>query len=94
MYTEATYVLSDLLEKSLENLLQTLQRSLSARKRDDWPVICLALLLMFFAVVSMQVDIYLRSSKVPIMCEGMEMRSILVLAKFLKLAQQASTHGA
>lgn len=46
---------------------------------------------MFFAAESMQVDIYiyLGSSKAPMMCEAMEMRSILVLAELFK----ASTAG-
>ncbi len=43
VYTEAKYALSVLREKSLENLLETLQTLLSARKRADWPVICFAL---------------------------------------------------
>ena len=89
VYTEAEYALSVLLEKSLEDLLETLQTLLSARKRANWPVICFALSLMFFAAESMQVDIYLRSSKAPVMCEAMEMRSILVLAELFK----ASTAG-
>lgn len=89
VYTEATFALSLLLEKSLENLLETLQTLLSARKRANWPVICFALSLMFFAAESMQVDIYLRSSKAAVICEAMEMRSILVLAELFK----ASTAG-
>ena len=44
---------------------------------------------MFFAAESMQVDIYLGSTKAPVMCEAMEMRSILVLAELFK----ASTAG-
>ena len=82
--TETTYALSVLLEKSLENLLETLQTLISAQKRANWPVICFALSLMFFAAESMQVDIYLGSTKAPIMCEAMEMRSILVLAELFK----------
>lgn len=89
MYTEATYALSVLLEKSLENLLETLQTLLSAKKRANWPVICFALSLMFFAAESLQVDIHLGSSKAPAMCEAMEMRSIFVLAELFK----ASTAG-
>ena len=89
VYTEAMYALSLLLEKSLEDLLDTLQLLLSARKTANWPVICFALSLIFFAAESMQVDIYLRSSKAPVMCEAMEMRSILVLAELFK----ASTAG-
>ena len=89
VYTEATYALSVPLEKSLENLLETLQTLISAQKRANWPVICFALSLMFFAAESMQVDIYLGSTKAPVMCEAMEMRSILVLAELFK----ASTAG-
>ena len=87
--TETTYALSVLLEKSLENLLDRLQTLISAKKRANWPVICFALSLMFFAAESMQVDIYLRFTKAPVMCEAMEMRSILVLAELFK----ASTAG-
>ena len=81
---QVTYALGILLEKSLEDLLDTLQILLSARKRANWPVICFALSLIFFAAESMQVDIYLRSSKAPVMCEAIEMRSILVLAELFK----------
>ena len=84
VYTEVMYALSLLLEKSLEDLLDTLQILLSARKRANWLVICFALSLIFFAAESMQVDIYLRSSNAPVMCEAMEMRSILILAELFK----------
>lgn len=87
--TETTYALTVLLEKSLENLLETLQTLLSAHKRTNWPVICFALSLIFFAAESLQVDIYLISSKAAVMCEAMEMRSILVLTELFK----ASTAG-
>ena len=87
---ETQYALTVLLEKSLGNLLETLQTLLSARKRTNWPIICFALSLIFFAAESMQVDIYLlRSSQAQAMCEAMEMRSILVLAELFK----ASTAG-
>ena len=84
LHGEAMYALSILLEKSLEDLLDTLQILLSARKRANWPVICFALSLIFFAAESMQVDIHLRSSKVSVMCEAMEMRAILILAELFK----------
>lgn len=86
---EATHALGILLEKTLEDLLDNLQILLAARKRANWPVICFALSLIFFAAESMQVDIYLRSSNAPVMCEAMEMRSILLLAELFK----ASTVG-
>ena len=89
-YTETKYALTVLLERNLENLLETLHALLSARKRTNWPVICFALSLIFFAAESMQVDIYLlRSSQAQTMCEAMEMRSILVLAELF----EASTAG-
>lgn len=88
-HSEAIYALSILLEKNLEDLLNNLQILLSARRRANWPVICFALSLIFFAAESMQVDIYLRSSKASVMCEAMEMRAILVLAELFK----ASTAG-
>ena len=86
---ETSFALGILLEKSLEDLLDNLQTLLSARKRANWPVICFALSLIFFAAESMQVDIYLRFSQAPVMCEAMEMRSILILAELFK----ASTGG-
>lgn len=88
---ETMYVLSIPLEKTLEDLLDTLQTLLSARKRADWPVICFALSLVFFAAEIMQVAIYRQSSRATatVMCQAMEMRSILILAELFK----ASTEG-
>ena len=80
-HSEAMHALSILLEKNLEDLLNSLQILFSARRRANWLVIYFTLSLIFFAAESMQVDIQLRSPKASVMCEAMEKRAILILAE-------------
>lgn len=86
---EAMFTLSLLMEKCLRNLLGKLQSMMSEKKRTNWLPIFYALSLTFFAAESMQVDIYLQSSRARTQCGSMEMKSIFVLAELFT----ASTAG-
>ncbi|KAL8744293.1 MAG: hypothetical protein Q9190_003453, partial [Brigantiaea leucoxantha] len=89
LHSEIGLTLSILLEDSLRQLLGLLQTLISRQCRADWPVISLALSLLFLGVESMQVDIYLQSRHPRLVCESMEETAILMLADIFT----ASTRG-
>lgn len=77
-------MLSVLLSRTLKNVFRQLEALIFKNERKDWPIICLALVLVFFGAESLQVDIHLQSSHPKSDCEAMEKKSVLVLAHLFK----------
>ncbi len=89
LHNEVDITLRVLLDYSLKSLLDMLQSLMSRQNRSDWPAINLALCLLFFAIESMQVDIYLRSERADLDCQEMDESAILMVTEIYK----ASTAG-
>lgn len=90
LQTEIAIMLATWLEVHITRVLDMLQETVSRQRRKDWPVVAVALCLLLFGIESMQVDVYLQSSReARITCRKMNDTVILMLTEIFS----ASTAG-
>lgn len=89
LYTQMQSMLAMLLRKTLGRILGDLDLLIQKGNKSDWPTIIFTLCIVFFAVESMAVDIYLRTRTVEqstSICQNIEYNAIFALVERLKIS--------